>query len=144
MTVTFFGHRDAPRTIQPLLHETLTNLIENSFADNFYVGSNGSFDSMVKSELKNIAAQYEHIKYTVVLAKHPIKNDFVNCEHDTLYPEGIERVHPRFAILFCNEWMVNRSDVVITYVNRNFGGAYKFKEIAKKKGKKVINLAEIK
>ena len=38
MTVTFFGHRDAPKEIEPTLRTTLINLIEQENAREFYVG----------------------------------------------------------------------------------------------------------
>ena len=37
---------------------------------------------------------------------------------------------------------IDKSDYVIVYVKRNFGGAVQFYEMAKRKGKKVINIAE--
>ncbi len=39
MTVTFFGHRDAPKEIEPTLRTTLIDLIENRNATDFYVGT---------------------------------------------------------------------------------------------------------
>ena len=48
-------------------------------------------------------------------------------------PDLIETVPPRFAIDHRNRWMVARSDVVVTYVVRSFGGAAKLKELAEKK-----------
>lgn len=52
MTCTFFGHRDTPKSIEPILHNVLTDLIENKKADMFYLGNNGNFDSIVKNNLK--------------------------------------------------------------------------------------------
>lgn len=46
----------------------------------------------------------------------------------------------RFAIDKRNRWMIDHSDFVITYVSRSFGGAAKFKEIAEKKNRVVINI----
>ena len=139
MTCTFFGHRDTPTSVQSVLHEVLTDLIENQGADTFYVGNQGSFDFTVRSELKKLSVIYPHIKYSVVLAYMPKSNDG-NDYSDTEYPEGLENVPPRFAIDKRNRIMIDRSDFVITYVCTSFGGAAKYKEIAEKKGKKVINL----
>ena len=47
MTVTFFGHRNTPAYVKPLLKKVLTELIENHGADMFYVGNEGNFDGMV-------------------------------------------------------------------------------------------------
>ena len=36
--------------------------------------------------------------------------------------------------------MVTNADIIIAYVNRNYGGAYKSLQVAKRKGKKIINI----
>lgn len=36
--------------------------------------------------------------------------------------------------------MIEQADYVITYVTHSWGGAAKFKELAEKKGKTVINI----
>ena len=38
--------------------------------------------------------------------------------------------------------MVDNSDVVVTYVVGCTGGAYKFKAMAERKGKRIINIAD--
>ncbi len=60
-------------------------------------------------------------------------------EH-TILPEGIETVPRRFAINYRNKWMLGKSDIVITYVTRNIGGAWEFKQLAEKQDKTVVNL----
>ena len=138
---TFFGHKDTPQSIRPILNDTLTELIEKHGVDTFYVGYQGGFDSMVRKELKNLTEKYSHIKYSVVLAYLPKKRDEVDIADysDTVYPDGLEVVPPRFVIDKRNLMMIEWSDIVVTYVCRS-GGAAKFKEIAEKKGKQIINL----
>ena len=70
----------------------------------------------------------------------PGKNDTPD-EHSIL-PEGIETVPRRFAINYRNKWMLTKSDIVVTYVTRNFGGAVQFKEMAEKLRKSAIELGE--
>ena len=140
---TFFGHRTAPDSIRPILHNTLIDLIENKGVDTFYVGNQGGFDSMVKKELKELTVIYPHINYSVVLAYIPGKRDEFDTDDysDTMYPDGLECVPRRFAIDKRNRMMIEWSDIVVTYVCYSGGGAAKFKEIAEKKGKQVINLS---
>lgn len=144
MTCTFFGHRDTNQSdvVEPLTR-VLIELIENRDADRFYVGSEGSFDGIAKRVLKKLKEKYPHIRYSVVLAYLPREKDDYTDYSDTIYPEGLENVPLRFAIAKRNEWMVNHSDMVIAYVMYTFGGAAKYMEYAKKKGKEVINLYEI-
>lgn len=140
---TFFGHRDCPSSIRPRLRETLVDLIKNHTVDMFYVGRQGAFDAMVRSVLKELILEYPHIRYAVVLERIPGKrNDSDPRDYsDTMLPEGIENVHPRFAIPWRNEWMLDRSDYVVTYIMRSWGGAAQFVERAKHLNKTIINLA---
>lgn len=136
-TVTFFGHRDTPKEIESALRLTLIDLIENKNAAVFYVGNHGNFDAMVRRQLEDLSKTYP-IKYHVVLAYMPGKN----AEYDdhSILPEGIEAIPRRFAINYRNKWMLNKSDIVVTYVTRNFGGAWEFKQLAEKQRKTHISL----
>ena len=136
-TVTFFGHRDTPKEIESALRLTLIDLIENKNATLFYVGNHGNFDAMVRHQLEDLSKTYP-IKYYVVLAYMPSKND--NPDEHSILPEGIETVPRRFGINYRNKWMLNKSDIVVTYVTRNFGGAWEFKNMAEKQKKFLVQL----
>ena len=140
---TFFGHRDCPSSIKTKLREVLIDLIENHAVDMFYVGQQGAFDGIVRSVLKELVAVYPHVRYAVVLERLPLKRDEFDTRDysDTMLPEGIEAVHPRFAISWRNKWMINESDTVVAFVTRTWGGTAKYVEIAAKKRKNIINLA---
>ena len=141
MTVTFFGHKDTPEEIEPTLRSTLIDLIENHDATVFYVGNNGNFDTMVRRQLEALSHTYP-ITYSVVLAYLPTKKSEYDDYTNTILPEGIETVPKRFAISYRNKWMIQQSDIVVTYVTHSFGGAAQFKDMAKKLGKTVIELSE--
>ena len=139
-TVTFFGHKDTPKEIEPTLRSTLIDLIENKNVNVFYVGNNGNFDTMVRRQLEDLSRVYP-ITYSVVLAYLPtVKNKYDDLSN-TIYPEGLETVPKRFAISWRNKWMIQQSDIVVTYVTHNFGGAAQFKIFAEKQSKNVINLS---
>ena len=140
MTVTFFGHKDTPKEIEPTLRTTLVDLIENHGATEFYVGNNGNFDTMVRRQLEELSKIYP-ITYSVVLAYLPTKKNEYEDHSNTILPEGIETVPKRFAISWRNKWMIEQSDIVVTYVTHTFGGAAQFKEMAKRQGKTVIELS---
>lgn len=136
MTCTFFGHANAPIEIREQLKETIIKLITERDTDRFYVGNHGNFDKMVLSVLKEISTAYPQIDYCVVYAYLPKECDFVH----TVYPEGIETVPKRFAIEFRNKWMIKQSDIVVTYIQHSFGGAAKFRDIAEKQGREILNI----
>ena len=140
MICTFFGHRDTHEVIGDKLRELRIDLIENKNVDLFYVGNQGKFDLLVRKTLKSLKDRYPNINYYVVLAYITGNDNFFGYEN-SIYPEGIEAVPPKYAIVKRNRWMVEKADYVVVYVKYNFGGAAQFKTLAEKKGKKVINLA---
>lgn len=144
MTCTFFGHSSVSRETLIPLTKVLTNLIENKGVDIFYVGNHGGYDRMVMAKLREMKKKYPHIDYKVVLAYIPTKKDEYEDYSETLYPSVLDGVPYRARIVKRNEWMIKKSDYVVTYVEQNIGGAAKSKEKAEKEGKKVINLAEFK
>ena len=139
---TFFGHHDCPAEVKPKLREVLTDLMEHHSVDVFYVGNKGAYDRMVRSVLRELAQEYTHIHYAVVLERLPVKGSEADPEDysDTMLPEGIEEVHPRFAISWRNKWMLRQSDYVVTHVTHSWGGAAQFAEMAARQGKNVIHL----
>lgn len=140
MVCTFFGHKDTPKEIEPTLRSTLIDLIENKNVAMFYIGNNGKFDTMVRRQLEDLSRTYS-ITYSVVLAYLPTKKNKYDNLTNTIYPEGIETVPKRFAISWRNKWMIQQSDIVVTYVTHALGGASQFKDIAKRKGKFILELA---
>ena len=141
MICTFFGHRDTPPEIKRLLRQVISELIEQQGVKRFYVGNQGNFDAMARSVLAEFE-QTHGISYEIVWAYLPRQEDPLRDTDHTLLPEGIENVPPRFAIEYRNKWMIAHSDIVITYVTRSFGGAAKFKEMAQKKKRTVIELQD--
>ena len=103
---TFFGHRECPDSIKIKLKEVLIYLITNHDVDMFYVGNQGRFDSIVLSVLRELKKEYPQINYAVVLAYMPGKQTEYDDYSDTMLPEGIESVHPRYAISWRNNWML--------------------------------------
>lgn len=140
MVCTFFGHRDTLSLEKEKLKQTVIKEIEENKADTFYVGNHGNYDRMVFSVLKELKKAYPKISVNLVLAYLP-KDNAQELLY-TVFPEGIEKVPKRFAVNFRNRWMIERSDTVIVYVKHSFGGAANFADLARKKGKTVINLAE--
>ena len=139
---TFFAHRNCPMSVKPKLRAVLVELIERRGADTFYVGRQGGFDSMAMSVLRELAEIYPHISYAVVLERLPYKQENSSLDFSlTMFPEGIEFAPPRFSISRRNEWMLTRSDFVVTYITHDWGGAARFAEKAMRQGKTVINLA---
>lgn len=128
---TFFGHSDCP-DLRSELKDAVMQLIEAG-VDTFYVGNQGRFDAQVRRVISELG-----VRYAVVLAYLPKAS---NGElEDTMFPEGLELVHPRFAIDRRNRWMLEHSEYVVTYVRHGWGGAAKFAALAERQGKQIIRL----
>ena len=136
----FFGHREVTHNIREKLKATIEKLITEDNVIDFYVGHQGQFDSMVFYALKELKARYPQIRYTVILAYMPDEHIKELYGEDTLFPDGLETVPKRFAISKRNDWMIKHSDIAVCYVWKITGGAAKFKEKAKKKGLRIVDV----
>ncbi len=137
---TFFGHRQCPDNIKPRLKAVLTDLILRQGVDVFYVGNQGQFDAYVRATLKQLIMEFPQIRFAVVLAYMPGRKNEDEDYSDTMLPEGIENVHPHYAIAWRNNWMLKQAEYVVTYMTHSWGGAAQYGQKAKKAGKTVINL----
>ena len=140
MQISFFGHADFSCSLElkNRLITLLTNIANNCDSKlEFFFGEYGAFDSFAYDCCKKI--NFSNAKFTYVLpylTTKPIKQ-----YNEIVYPP-LENVPKRLAIIKRNEWIVNNSDLIIFYVNRNFGGAYRTFEYAKRKNKAIYNLAQ--
>lgn len=135
---TFAGHREiyVNNTLKEKLKKEIINLIEHHGVSTFYNGGKGGFDWLCAECVKELKNDYPLIKSYLILAYMPKKkNQFdVNLYKKfdaTLYPE-IENTPPKFAIVKRNEWMIDKSDFLIAYVEHNWGGAYRTLSYARK------------
>ncbi|MBR2013756.1 MAG: hypothetical protein IJ995_06040 [Clostridia bacterium] len=140
---TFFGHRNCPESIKSKLRATLINLIINYDVDTFYVGHQGQFDTIVCDVLKELKIEYPIIRFYITLAYMPKKESSDADFSNSLLPNGIESVHPRYAIVWRNNWMLRQSDYVVTYITHSWGGAAQFAKKAQAQKKTIFKLGSI-
>ena len=139
---TFFGHHYYSEQIEPALRSVLIDLIEKNKIKTFYAGNQGKFDSLVHRTLFDLSREFA-ISFYVVLAYMPEKRNscFDDSHIETVLPDGIEKIPKRYAIDFRNKWMIINSDYVVTYVRHDLGsGAARFKRLAEKKNKTIIEI----
>ena len=74
-----------------------------------------------------------------MLGKSTEYTDYSN----TILLEGIESVHPHYAISWRNNWILRQADYVVTYITHTWGGAYQYSEKARRQKKVVINLKNL-
>ena len=107
---TFFGHRDCPEFIYPQLVYFIRELVLKNNVRHFYVGTQGNFDNLAYRALKELQDTFQEVIVFRVLAYKPRGNSIP----DSMLPEGIEAIPPKYAIPWRNRWMISRSDYVTT------------------------------
>lgn len=151
MVVVFAGHSFIPskERIKELVKEQLKINIPNDRVVTCYFGGYGDFDyicACASKELKqdNLKIEIVYVAPYFTLSEQAKIKELHKCGlcDASIYP-SIEGVPPRAAILKRNEWMISNADLVISYVNCNYGGAYKSLQIAKRRQKKIINIWDI-
>ena len=112
----FIGeHTSSQETYHALIAVT-EELIVSENVSTFYVGNQGSFDHYAQMALCTLKKIYPDINAFVVLAYIPGKQSPYEEPPllETIYPEGLEKVPPRYAINHRNLWMLKNSSFVIS------------------------------
>lgn len=144
-TISCFGHRVISSDISFRVRNEVQKLLNDDPDTLFLLGHNGQFDGMVYHVLQSMEMQMPEIQYKIVLSYFPEqkKNNRYYPADRTCYPEGLELVHPKYAITMRNRWMVEQCDIVLCYITHSWGGAAQFVKKAEQKNKTVINIADL-
>lgn len=148
ITCTFAGHRDIFNSdIKSLIDEAIENILKKDDTFLFYSGNMGDFDKMCEASVR--AAQKRHtelnIKLVLVLPymikKLNIDKDYYEKLFDNIIiPDESAEAYYKSAIIKRNRWIVQRSDYIISYVYKDFGGAFTSLKYAEKLNKNIIYL----
>ena len=147
MIITFFGHSNClfNDDIKKQLKNILLDEIIKNPTSKFYLGGYGDFDGLCLRTLRELKHDFPTIEIlfiTPYLDKNYSKLELAKYYYDNVIFPPIESVPRKFAILKRNEWMVEQADLVIAYVKYSWGGAAKALEYAKRKKKRIINIAK--
>ena len=150
MIITFLGHR----TI--LKDENLADLVERVILEHtspaedvyFYCGGYGAFDAICAGVCRSLKKQRpkSHLVFVtpyLTEAQQKKMNRMVeNGEYDSILYPPLESVPYRTAILRRNEWMIEKADLILSYVRYSNGGAYEGLRYAYTRGKSIVNFCE--
>lgn len=149
-TVSFFGHRyiDKIRIIEDKLDELIRSLLTDHEYVEFLVGKDGDFDQIVSSAVKRAKRNYRDDNSALVWClPYPTAALNLNMQSYRAYYDEInvynpdENIHPKAAHQARNRDMVDRSDLVVFYVEHEHGGAWQTMSYAVNQEKEIINLA---
>lgn len=150
LCATFAGHRSPLLPgVERKLETVLEWLLEKDDQLLFYVGGMGEFDECCAASVRAAKSRHGEKKIQIILVlpymTNKLNTDRIYYESsydDVMIPFELSEAHWKAAIRKRNRWMVDRSNFLIAYVYRDFGGAYDTICYARRKGVPVINLAQ--
>ena len=114
----------------------------------FYVGNYGGFDRLATIAVKNAKRIHSEITLMLVLPYHPSERyvEMPSGFDGSIYPEGMETIPKRYAIVKANQRMVENCDWLVCYVRHGASNSRNLMEYAERRAKKglihIENLAE--
>ena len=105
----------------------------------------GEFDELFARTVRSMKRECPSLRLVLVL---PYLTERLNLDKafyevfydEILIPAELDSVHPKAAIGLRNRWMVDRSDIVIAALHRNFGGAADAVRYAESAKKEIIRM----
>jgi len=150
-TVSFFGHRhvDNMLAVEDKLERIIRKLLHRSEYIEFLVGRDGEFDQLVASTVRRCRRAVRKDNSALVWVQaYPTAEYLNNEESFHSYYDEIEiceaasAAHFKRAIQIRNRSMIDRSDLVVFFVERESGGAWQTMQYAKKQDAVFILLQE--
>lgn len=148
-TVSFFGHRRIDnhllimQQLEPLIHSLL---LQNEYVE-FLVGRDGDFDQIVSSLIHRYKRTIRDDNSTHVWVLPYLtaeyrdnKEAFLNYYDEIVICGNSSGSYFKGAFQARNQEMVDRSDLVVFFIQRESGGAWQTMKYAKKQRKNIINL----
>ena len=140
-----FGHRVMLMDVEKPLREVLERLVEDRGVRVFYTGGMGEFDELFARTVRGMKREYPSLRLVLVMPylteRLNMDKAFYEAQYDEIQiPAELEGVHPKAAIGLRNRWMVDRSDIVITALHRDFGGAAEAVRYAESAKKEIIRM----
>lgn len=142
-----FGHRMVYDNINDRINSAVLLAVHEG-CDVFYTGAMGEFDNLFSTTVRKLRSSYPKIKLICV---KPYFSQTLNANRayyaalydDIIIPTELLGIHYKAAIKARNRWMVEHSDIIISYTVRENGGAAEALRYAKKQNKRIIELSGI-
>ena len=150
-TVSLFGHRNLlnPLSAEEHLEREVYKILKSHSYVNFLTGHTGEFDLMAALTIRRVMRTYSRINCSLTLVL-PYQNSNVENHKDSflnLYDEieicsASVDAYYKSAFQIRNQNMVDRSDLVLCYIEHESRGAYQSIRYAQQQKCQIINLAE--
>jgi len=131
----FIGHRETSEEIYPALYKAVEKHITEYGVTEFIVGKYGNFDRLAAKAVIKAKAKYPDIKLSLLTPYHPAIRSIKKPSgfDDIYFPEGMEKVPPKAAIIRANRYVVDHVDYLIAYAWHPASNAQDLVEYAIKK-----------
>ena len=143
-TCFFIGHRDAPESIYNRLLTAVECHISEYGITDFVVGRYGNFDRLAARAVIDAKQHHSDITLTLLMPYYrtdaePLPDGF----DGSLFPDGLETVPKRAAILRANQYMIHHCDYMIVYDAGRIGNTRTLVYQARRiKGLQIDNIAK--
>lgn len=142
--ITFVGHADASENIREKAKAAIESLLRLDDEFEFYNGGMGGFDRICGCVVRELKRKYndKNIKHILVMPyltkQLETEREYYTYDYDEIIiQDGFETMHYKAAITNRNRMMIDRSDYIVVYVIRSFGGAAQSLKYAKKSKKPI-------
>lgn len=150
-TVSFFGHREIDRLfeVEERIYEIVCDLLRTKEYVVFLVGRDGEFDgraaAAVRRAKRNIRDDNSELTWVMAYPMAEYRNN--QKEYEDFYDnielcEASANAYPKAAIQIRNRSIIDRSNLVICYIDHKSGGACQSVKYAEKSKKTVVNVAD--
>ena len=125
-TCFFIGHRNTPDTVLPALIQEVERHITEYGVTDFVVGHYGHFDTLAAQAVMDAKKRHPSVTLTMLLPYHPAEQKVEVPEgfDGSFYPEGMEKVPRRVAIVKANRYVLENVEYLIAYVTHRFGNVW--------------------
>lgn len=144
-TVCFLGHRSVknPLEIERKLYVLIRDLMKEKEYVEFILGRSGEFDNLAASVVRFAQNSIRCDNSELVWMQYQMCKNEVESDYDRIeICEKALKCCPEQAIIERNKYMIDRSDMVISYLPRFGGDAYQSVLYAWRRGKQIHNVAE--
>lgn len=142
-TCFFIGHRDAPESIYNRLLTAVEHYITEYDVTDFVVGRYGNFDYLATRAVIEAKQHHSDVMLTLLIPYYRADAEPLPVGFDgSLFPDGLETVPKRAAILRANQYMIHHCDYLIAYDAGQIGNTRKLvTEARKMEGLRLENMA---
>ena len=144
--VSFIGHRvvDEYRQVEEELDEVIELLHRKYGFIDYNVGRNGEFDELATQAVRRFRKEWEEWCELTLVEPYPVANlDIIEKSYDSVIIPTDRKCHYKAAIGERNKWLAENCDMMIVYIKRDYGGAYKCYKYAQEIGVPIMNIADM-